>query len=100
MSQTLQQTIECPYCAEQINPRAKKCKYCGEILDPQMREIEHLKREKQNLIVNNNNNNNNSGGGKSNFSHGFHLVMSLITMGLWVPIWLILYICRDKNRYY
>jgi len=25
---------ECPYCAEEIAPNAKKCKHCGEILDP------------------------------------------------------------------
>lgn len=95
----IEQIIECPYCAEQINPRAKKCKHCGEIIDPQMREIESLKRERQNLIVNNNNNN--AGAiGKTNFSHGLHLLLSLITAGLWVPVWLLLYICRDKNKYY
>lgn len=30
--------IECPFCAEPIQPKAKKCKHCGEILDPVLRK--------------------------------------------------------------
>lgn len=33
---TTEKTVECPYCAEQISPRAKKCKHCGEYLDTQL----------------------------------------------------------------
>lgn len=30
-------TKPCPFCAEQIQPEAKKCKHCGEILDVALR---------------------------------------------------------------
>lgn len=30
-------TTSCPFCAEPINPQAKKCKHCGEIIDVVLR---------------------------------------------------------------
>nr|WP_295660666.1 NINE protein [Polymorphobacter sp.] len=36
-------TVACPYCAEQIQPAAKKCRHCGEMLDATLREMAALK---------------------------------------------------------
>ena len=38
------QTVECPFCAEQIAARAKKCKHCGETVDVTMRRAEEALR--------------------------------------------------------
>lgn len=54
MEETTTQTIaeiDCPYCAEKINGKAKKCKHCGEIIDTQMRDIELLKSKMNNSQV-------------------------------------------------
>lgn len=37
-------TIECPFCAEQINARAKKCRFCGETIDVTLRRAEEALR--------------------------------------------------------
>ena len=96
--------VKCPYCDELISPIAKKCKHCGEILDAQMREIESLKREnanrdKSNIIVSNNNNNNPSSSGTKRFPHIAHLIMTILTGGVWVVVWLLHYIFRNKENY-
>lgn len=36
--------IECPFCAELINSKAKKCKHCGEFLDVALRAAEEAKK--------------------------------------------------------
>lgn len=46
--------VDCPYCAEKINGKAKKCKHCGEMLDATMRELELLKLQKKDIYVTNN----------------------------------------------
>ncbi|WKS80412.1 zinc ribbon domain-containing protein [Edwardsiella tarda] len=97
-----QQQVNCPYCDELISKNAKKCRHCGEILDPQLREIEMLKRDKnQNVIVsnNNNNNNNNISTGKKRFPWVAHLVLTILTGGLWGIVWILHWIFRDKNTY-
>ena len=96
-------TTECPYCAEQISPKAKKCKHCGEILDATMRELEVIKSMKQNVYMN-------AGGGggaavaavpvsKAKFPHLAHFLVTLLTMGGWAIIWILHYLFRDKNHY-
>ncbi|UAL57252.1 zinc ribbon domain-containing protein [Edwardsiella tarda] len=104
MMTDVQQTL-CPYCDELVSSKAKKCKHCGEILDQQLREIEQLKREKnQNIIVSNNNNNNNNnnsqGFSKKKFPWIAHLILTILTGGLWGFIWLLHWIFRDKDTYY
>lgn len=105
--------ILCVYCAEEINPQSKKCKHCGEILDPHMRDIEFLKNQRNTSQVFMN-----AGGGASsassasasssgtgnlglrNFRHWLHIFLSVITGGLWVPIYLLLFMFRNKNVFY
>jgi len=104
--------IDCPYCAEPINAKSKKCKHCGEILDPQMREIELLKRQSNSPQVFMN-----SGGaaassasaaaavasganGLRRFPHWFHIFMTIITSLLWLPVYILMYVFRNRRYYY
>ncbi len=99
--------VKCIYCDELVSSRAKKCKHCGEILDVQLREIESLKREnanrdKSNIIVSNNNNLVSSSGtssGTKRFPHIAHLIMTILTGGLWIFVWILHYIFRSKESY-
>lgn len=106
-----ERTTNCPYCGEVINAQAKKCKHCHEILDPALRELEFLKSQKPASQVFM------TGGGASSSSSasaaaasgpGYylrrypfwrHLILTLLTGGLWLPIWILLYVFRNK-RYY
>ncbi|MGM0938620.1 MAG: hypothetical protein ACQEWL_19635 [Pseudomonadota bacterium] len=96
--------INCPYCHELISIHAKKCKHCNEIVDVQMREIDMLKKQQlrhdSNIIVNNNNNLSSvTSISKKKFPHIAHLIMTILTGGLWAFVWLIHYIMRDKDTY-
>ena len=97
-------TIECPSCAEQIKPNAKKCRHCGEILDLLMRDVETLKkRESQNVFMNAGGAAASSSSGHTSlrsFNHGLHIVLCLVTGGIWVPIYLLVYFLRNKSIYY
>ncbi|MBX3597958.1 MAG: hypothetical protein KF874_10365 [Rhizobiaceae bacterium] len=114
-------TIECPYCAEVINAKSKKCKHCGEILDHQMREIEMLKRQAGGPHVFMNAGGASAagggGGGASSsaaaavgsaaadlglrrFPHWIHILVTLLTTGLWLPGYLLMYWFRNKRYYY
>lgn len=93
-------TIECPYCAEPINPKAKKCKHCGEMLDQHLRELDLLKKERSSANINTNVvSPSYASPYKKNFGHFKHLVFSVCTAGFWVPFWFYFYISRDKNFY-
>jgi len=93
-------TKKCPACAELILAEAKKCKHCGEILDLQMRDIDQLKTQlKQAGPVYMNAANGGAGGGLRYFNYGIHIFMTLLTAGLWLVVYIPLYIFRDKNRY-
>jgi hypothetical protein len=99
--------VACPYCAEQIIAAAKKCKHCGEIIDSTMRDIEMLKNQKQSVFMN-------AGGASSSsssaaaaggnqlrsFNHILHIFLSVISGGLWLFVYIFLYIFRNKSVYY
>lgn len=97
------EVVECPYCMEKILAKAKKCKHCGEILDAQMREIELLKKQINTspLVINNNNTNTYPSViyDKKNYPWFWHLILTLITGGGWLIIWIILYLLRDRKIY-
>lgn len=104
---------ECPFCAESINYKAKKCKHCGETLDVALRAAEEAKRQANtpNVFMNA------GGGGASsasaassvcggqsvhqlkNFPHVLHLLATLLSCGLWFPMWLLHYLFRNRNYY-
>ena len=100
-------TIDCPYCSEPIHRKSKKCKHCGEILDPQMREIEYLKSQKHAPQVFMN-----AGGGAAaaaaasglgtlrRFRHWLHILLVIVTGGLWIPVYILMYLFRNKRYYY
>lgn len=98
--------IECPYCSEQINAKSKKCRHCGELLDPQMREIENLKSRGSPVFMN-------AGGGGgaaaagagfggpvARFPHRIHIILSIVSAGMWVPIYILMYVFRNKRYYF
>lgn len=109
-------TIECPYCAEPINPKSKKCKHCGEILDPQMREIEMLKRQQNSPHVFMNSGGGGGGASASSaaaassstsgseglrrFPHWIHILLSVLTGGVWLPFYALFYLFRNRRYYY
>ncbi len=74
-------TIACPYCAETILAAAKKCKHCGELIGPHGEGVQALPEKRK-------------------FKHGLHIFLSIITAGAWIPIWVLLYLFRDKYAYY
>ena len=101
-------TKDCPFCDEQISVNAKKCKHCGETVDHTLRMAEDANSassQHPNVFMN-------AGGGgggaspgygaaaRGNFPHWIHLVITLVTWGVWLPGWILMYIFRDKNRYW
>ena len=94
-------TKKCQYCGEQVQAEAKKCKHCSEILDPQMREIENLKKQNSNPSVFMNSAASNAGPwAMRSFNHGLHVILSVLTGGFWLLVYIPLYIFRDKKVYY
>ena len=115
MEATSAATIDCPYCAEPINPKSKKCKHCGEILDPQMREIEMLRRHSHSPHVFMNSGGGGGGASASSaaaasssngsealrtFPHWIHILLSIFTGGVWLPFYALLFLFRNKRYYY
>lgn len=97
---------DCSFCGEEILMVAKKCKHCGETLDIALRIAEDARRVAENsnhspavsavasttVIIQNNNPQYVTIG----FPHFIHFLLTLFTGGLWLPIWILLYIFRSK----
>jgi hypothetical protein len=76
---------------------AKKCKHCGETVDVALRAAEEARRIAENSS---------RGGGSASaasatvvvqvsqkyFPHFLHLILTILTCGLWFPIWVLHYI--------
>jgi hypothetical protein len=105
--------IECPYCTEAINAKSRKCRHCGEILDPQLREIEFLKSQRGTPQVFMNGGGggaaaassaaSSSGDGTSilrRFPHWLHILLVIFTGFLWVPIYILAFMFRNRTVYY
>ena len=96
-------TVECPFCCEQVSAKAKKCRHCGETLDLAMRKAEEAMRasEKRGDVFMN------AGGAAvaspafqlRPFPHIVHLLVTIFTAGLWFPFWILMYLVRNKNVY-
>ena len=89
---------KCQYCGEMVLAEAKKCKHCGEILDAQMREIENLKKNQTpNVFMNSSTQ---AQGGLRPFNHLLHIVLTVLTGGFWLIVYILLYVFRNKSVYY
>jgi predicted RNA-binding Zn-ribbon protein involved in translation (DUF1610 family) len=94
---------DCPFCGEEVLTTALKCKHCGETLDPALRTAEEARRLAEHssrsggaasaaasttvasttVVV--------QGGGRE-FPHFLHLILTIFTCGLWLPVWVLHYI--------
>lgn len=96
----------CPMCDEMISVNARKCRHCGETLDVALRKAEealrHTERQQPNVYMN-------AGGGAAaagsgqqlrHFKHFMHIIVSVFTLGLWVPVWLLMYLFRNRSVYH
>lgn len=107
------ETMDCPFCTAEIPSAALKCKHCGETVNAAMRAAEEAKRtvskprrrdrdddydddyddrprrrrdrddrsvqQHVNVVV----------GDRRAFPHLFHFILTVLTCGLWFPIWVI-----------
>ena len=98
--------IECPFCAELILQKAKKCRHCGEIIDPALRRAEEAIRSSSSqapVYMNAGGGGGAAGGAVQQlrpWGHFIHIVLSFITLGFWIPVWILLYLFRNKNVYF
>lgn len=103
-------TVNCPFCDELVSVNAKKCKHCGETIDVSMRKAEEALRaaNTQAPVYMNAG----GGGGAAAVSagvgaiqlrpwgHGWHILLSVVTIGWWIPVWILLYVFRNKSVYF
>jgi len=96
--------MDCSFCAEKIMVAAKKCRHCGEVLDPAMRRADEALRASSNAGPVYMNAGGGGGGGYVQqlrpWGHVVHIILSVLTAGFWIPIWLILYLCRNRSVYF
>ena len=97
---------ECAFCGEEVLAVAKKCKHCGETLDVALRSAEEAKRLAENANKNSGSSaaasttvviqNTNLQSSPKAFPHLLHFIITIFTGGLWLPIWILLYVFRSR----
>jgi ribosomal protein L37AE/L43A len=70
-------TAPCPYCREPIQREARKCKHCGEMLDGS--RSAHASARATVVVYHE----------PRGFDHSLHLIMTLVTCGMWLPVWIL-----------
>lgn len=99
---------ECPFCDELVSVKARKCRHCGETIDIAMRKAEEAMRhsERSPTVFMN------AGGGAAAatastdglqlrpFQHFWHIILSVLTAGIWLPVWFLLYVFRNRSIYW
>ena len=99
--------MDCPFCAEPLKKSAKKCKHCGETVDVALRMAEEARRSAEKpsqhgpVFMN-------AGGGGGGFHdrpdrsfvgwHVGHLILTLATCGLWLPVWIIHFVIWNSSK--
>lgn len=84
------ETKECPFCSEFIPVRAKRCPVCGETVDVALRAAEEARREAREARrearhprpIHYHDR-------RPTCPHALHLVLTILTLGFWLPIWII-----------
>ena len=114
------ETKNCPFCAEPIKADAVKCRFCNETVDVRLRAIEEQKRAAEQqaaelrasewrarenrresvTVTQSVNITSPIYAPKADFPHGLHFVVTLLTAGIWLPIWILHYLCRDRRHYH
>jgi predicted RNA-binding Zn-ribbon protein involved in translation (DUF1610 family) len=84
----LAETKPCPFCGESIQGAAVKCRHCGEMLDPSLRAAYQPQplvvsspvyvQSVQQVVI-----------PRADFNHGIHLLLTVLTCGLWLPVWIL-----------
>lgn len=97
-------TKTCPFCAEQVAAAAKKCKHCGETIDVTLRAAEEAQRASARQPTVYMNAASAAAAAvsmpKHRFPHLMHFLVTLVTVGFWLPVWILHYLFRDRNYYW
>jgi len=92
-------TKECPFCSEVIHINAKKCKHCGEILDPVLRKQNEGSQPPPQVInvATSVSQSTKVSDRRRGFPHLIHFIMTVLTGGFWLIIWILHYIFRGPQ---
>lgn len=91
------QVMQCPFCAEELPAGSWRCFNCGQTLDVARRAAEEAERRASSpqIVVQQHVN----VYGHQGFPfHALYAILTLISCGLWGPIWLIHYLCWSAGR--
>lgn len=87
-------SVLCPMCAEEVRPEARRCRHCGATLDPVMRAEEQAaeraarRRERSPATSVSVTQSVNVHIDRPFGWHLVHLILTVLTCGLWAPVWL------------
>jgi hypothetical protein len=97
----------CPFCGGHVQAGAKKCPHCRETLDPALRAVEEARRaaaQSHGIALNQQVHVHGAEArpyhgpqADPGFPHLMHLVLSFLTCGLWLPIYVLHYLFSAKN---